>query len=476
MIRKISKIFMLCIMLLLFVSSVSYLVRNGGSRFCTGAANLLYDIKLSQIMNGLVFVVFFASLTITYLLIVKKSEQESLKKIFVFIAIISFIAVLILPNNSTDVFYYMGSGRLDAKYDLNPYENLFCDNQAQHMDDNIVASAPSLKTNFLYGSLWAFICRVMSSIPVNNEITMLLIFKFANFIIHILSCFMIFKMTKSKKMVLLYGLNPLILYEGLINCHNDLFMVFFIISALFFKHEKKTGLAVMSLALGALIKYVPVLLLPYIIFGDKVRIKEFEKIRIWFVQKVLKKKDTSEDIKLVPFKQVLLYVVEFISIFFGISILIMGNAKYILTFMQQTTNLMNSMYLALHMGNLPVDTVHKVLMLVFVVVYIISVLKSNKSSVYQNILLLFLIIIISNFRTWYLMWIIALIPVLEKKNIIGTLIICIGAELANFIMFFLGEAYVFGVHYFCLLMLSICVGEMVMLYLKSNSKTRKEIV
>jgi hypothetical protein len=74
------------------------------------------------------------------------------------------------------------------------------------------------------------------------------------------------------------------------------------------------------------------------------------------------------------------------------------------------------------------------------------------------------------------MWIIALIPVLEKKNIIGTLIICIGAELANFIMFFLGEAYVFGVHYFCLLMLSICVGEMVMLYLKSNSKTRKEIV
>jgi hypothetical protein len=316
----------------------------------------------------------------------------------------------------------------------------------------------------------------MSSIPVNNEITMLLIFKFANFIIHILSCFMIFKMTKSKKMVLLYGLNPLILYEGLINCHNDLFMVFFIISALFFKHEKKTGLAVMSLALGALIKYVPVLLLPYIIFGDKVRIKEFEKIRIWFVQKVLKKKDTSEDIKLVPLKQVLLYVVEFISIFFGISILIMGNAKYILTFMQQTTNLMNSMYLALYMGNLPVDTVHKVLMLVFVVVYIISVLKSNKSSVYQNILLLFLIIIISNFRTWYLMWIIALIPVLEKKNIIGTLIICIGAELANFIMFFLGEAYVFGVHYFCLLMLSICVGEMVMLYLKSNSKTRKEIV
>ena len=281
-------------------------------------------------MNGLVFVVFFASLTITYLLIVKKSEQESFKKIFVFIAIISFIAVLILPNNSTDVFYYMGSGRLDAKYNLNPYENLFCDNQSQHMDDNIVASAPSLKTNFLYGSLWAFICRVMSSIPVNNEITMLLIFKFANFIIHILSCFMIFKMTKSKKMVLLYGLNPLILYEGLINCHNDLFMVFFIISALFFKHEKKTGLAVMSLALGALIKYVPVLLLPYIIFGDKVRIKEFEKIRIWFVQKVLKKKDTSEDIKLVPLKQVLLYVVEFISIFFGISILIMGNAKYIL--------------------------------------------------------------------------------------------------------------------------------------------------
>lgn len=65
---------------------------------------------------------------------------------------------------------------------------------------------------------------------------------------------------------LIYGLNPFILIEGISSVHNDMFVVMFILLAIYFlKNKKKILPSVVFLSLGAGIKYFPIILLPFMI-------------------------------------------------------------------------------------------------------------------------------------------------------------------------------------------------------------------
>ena len=87
-------------------------------------------------------------------------------------------------------------------------------------------------------------------------------------------------------------------------------------------------------------------------------------------------------------------------------------------------------------------------MAAFAVIYIISVIKSNKPKTYKNIFILFLLIVISNFRTWYIIWLFALIPILEDKDKNTVIALSIIGEFANVVMYRFGEGYIHGVKYF----------------------------
>lgn len=421
--KKISKILFICIIATFSILSIMHIAQCGGDIIkCNGASMFLNQVITlnEQQINGIAFIEFMLITVILYLSLIKNDDNA--KSLFIFIAIISVLAAVILPNNSSDVYYYMASGRLDAKYNMNPYNDVFKNNQAQHMDDNIVATSPALNTNFLYGALWAMICKALSAFPTNSAIVMLYIYKLANVIIHLINCYLIYKISKKTKDVIIYGLNPLILFEGIINCHNDIYVVFFILLAIYLKKQKKIGLAVGTVALGALIKYIPILILPYIIF--------------------------DEDIKKIDVKKTIIYAIETIAIFFEISILVIGSVKGVLTFTQQAEVLANSLYLILKMNGIQISLIHKVAMAAFAVIYIISVIKSNKPKTYKNIFILFLLIVISNFRTWYIIWLFALIPILEDKDKNTVIALSIIGEFANVVMYRFGEGYIHGVKYF----------------------------
>lgn len=468
--KKIVKILFISIITVFSILSIMHIIQYGGDIIkCNGATMFLNQISNLQEkrINAMAFLEFMLITGFLYLLMIKiendenkentnskerilenkenkennknnenckvnidknltkteiANQKKEIKGLAIFIIIISILAAIILPNNSSDVYYYMASGRLDAKYGMNPYNAVFKDNQAQHMEDNVVATSPSLNTNFLYGSLWATICKVLSAFPVDSAIIILYIYKLANVIIHLLNCYLIYKITKKKRDVLIYAINPLIIFEALINCHNDIYVVFFILLAIYLKKQKKIKLAVASIALGALIKYIPILLLPYIIL--------------------------DEDIKKIDIKKTALYILEAILIFFGISIVVIGNVQGVLTFMQQTEVLANSLYLVLRGASLPVTLIHKVGMVAFIVIYIISILKSNQSKTYVTILTLFLLLVISNFRTWYIMWLFALIPVVDNKDKKYIITLSIVAEISNIIMYRFGESYIYGTYYF----------------------------
>lgn len=77
---------------------------------------------------------------------------------------------------------------------------------------------------------------------------------------------MIHKITKKKMLVLLYALNPIILLEGLMDVHNEIFMITLILCAIYYTIRKKNlWHAVLFLALATAVKYFAILLLPFLV-------------------------------------------------------------------------------------------------------------------------------------------------------------------------------------------------------------------
>ena len=91
------------------------------------------------------------------------------------------------------------------------------------------------------------------------------------------------QINKSIITTLIYALNPLIIVSLLINCHNDTYVIFFILLAFYLKKRNKTLLAVLSLTLGTLIKYFPIMFLPYILNKEKSKAKAI----LYFLMSIL---------------------------------------------------------------------------------------------------------------------------------------------------------------------------------------------
>ena len=137
------------------------------------------------------------------------------------------------------------------------------------------------------------------------------------------------------------------IFEGIINVHNDIFLILFSLLALLLKKQNKIGLAVLSITLGALIKYIPIILLPYIVNNEKV-------------------------------KKQLIYYLEFILVFLSVTFVLTGNISSILTVVDQTGKYANSLYLLLYLKGVKFSMLSKICFagkVLFCILYFIQIYK-----------------------------------------------------------------------------------------------------
>ena len=444
-INLIAKIIMIILISAFGIFNIMYIIKVNGNIESFGMSMLCERMVSGEKhgINLLLFLIFIIILTIVYLIISLKSKKDgNIKKAFLFIVLISILSGIILPNNSTDVFYYMGVGRLDAKYDIDIYKNDFNDVQKEHLDDEIVANSPEIKHKFIYGVIWEKICKFVGSIPINSELILLYIFKILNIIVHILNCYLIYKITKSKKLLYLYGLNPLVLFEGIINCHNDIYLILFMLIAIYLKKRDKIGLATLSIAIGSMIKYTPIIILPYILIDKKWK----EKIK---------------------------YLVGFALVFLIVNVLLTGDITKILSVLNQTGKYSNSLYLELILMNVPPSIIklsNLVGKIIFVIIFVIAVFnkKCKNAQTYLYLLMLFLLLAITNFKAWYIMWLFGLITELNKKDVEKIIALSLIAEISNFIFYYMGESYGYGGIYFVLLILFYAIYILITNFVSNN--------
>lgn len=382
-----------------------------------------------RMINAMLFFALFTILFLIYVLILKKYKQifKTKKQILISIILVSILFAIVIPYTSTDVYSYIANGWSASHYGENPYyvstgEIVDATKQNEPMF-NKVANCWRYET-VVYGPLWTAICTVLSWFSFGNIDLALLIFKMANLIVHLCNCLLIYKITKKNLFVILYGLNPFILFEALSNVHNDIFIVLFILLAIYFTIRKKNVfIAVAFVAMATVIKYLAILILPFIV--------------LYYARQ----KDIKDRIK-----YCIVCGIEYIAIIAMVYLIYMKDLSVFAGLFMQQGKYNRSIFYILYeyLGEGKVQIIQNVFLGLFAIYYgyvCIKLLlqKEIKFSIsirkYNVILLIFTFILITNFNPWYIMWLYPTMFWLKSKSQETILALSYSSQIANFASF-----------------------------------------
>lgn len=270
--------------LILSIPSIVYLFFHGGNIESYNGQNY-YFLDSNSMSHTVIGAIILAAIIILgfliYILVLKKSNEfKNIKNILLVVFIVGLMFIICLPNTTTDIFYYMGTGRLFQEYGENPYYTTISDflSNGNIIDPILEKSGYWADTIVPYGPLWTSICGLFSFISLGNLTFLLYIYKIASLGIHIATCYIVYKLTNKKKFALMYGLNPFLLLEFLTNVHNDLYLVFFVLLGIYFlKNKNNIWASLACLACSILIKYITVVLAPFLVLyylKDKTKLKK----------------------------------------------------------------------------------------------------------------------------------------------------------------------------------------------------------
>ena len=274
---KILKSILIIVSVFFTIPSIVFLVKNksilgfdGNLEYC-----FLLTNKVNRLYQAFVYAFLLSAFLICYFLILKYRKKifTNIKQIYLFIIIISLIFILVVPFWCSDVFYYLGTGRLAQKYGQNPYYTdiqTYVDSSGINIQNDTVIQKGYNNywgnTTVVYGPVWTIICSIVSLFSLGSIDLGLFVFKLITLLVHIGNCFLLYKISNKKIFTLAYGINPFILIEGIANVHNDMFVIFFVLLALYFLLKKKNIiLSILFLAFATNIKYFTILFLPIVI-------------------------------------------------------------------------------------------------------------------------------------------------------------------------------------------------------------------
>ena len=420
--ENIIKIAYVIISFIFTIPSIMYLIENRSIyRFSYIFKYMLQKeiTPLSNCIDFVMYVLFFSILFYLYYFIIKNINNffKSNKSMYIYIVVIAALFLIIIPITSYDVYSYIGNGWVDFKYSENPYYTSVQQVWDKNGPDQMLGKVARCWRNepVIYGPAWSIICKTLTSLSFGNITAALYIFKFATLIIFVGSLFLIYKITKKKIFVAMFGLNPYILFEFLSNVHNDIFLVFFVLLSIYFiKNRKNVILSVACVAIATAIKYLSILLLPFII--------------------IYALKDENIKNKII---KTIIYGLEFLVILCAFYLIYIRDLNVLAGIFIQQNKYGRSIFLGIYYllnGDQNILRVAKIIALgIFAISYVTIVFKlffTNKTKelkfsklmrVYQIFLFLFTFVLITNFNAWYVIWLFPTLFFQKAKNIRYTL-------------------------------------------------------
>lgn len=234
--------------------------------------NLLY---LKDVYSGFVFSNRFLT-TILYMLFIfiffifygifvwsAVKKKLKLKDMLILLGITVGILLFSYPAMlSYDIFNYIATSKVLFLYRENPYIIM----PIEFIGDPLLSFTHAANKIALYGPIWIVLTGIPYFFGLGNFIITLFSFKIFIAIFYLTTAFLIWKIANSMISVILFVLNPLVIIETLLSGHNDIVMIFFVLSSFFMLMKRKVFLALLLFVMSVLIKYATIMLIPIFLY------------------------------------------------------------------------------------------------------------------------------------------------------------------------------------------------------------------
>jgi hypothetical protein len=174
-------------------------------------------------------------------------------------------AVWLYPVGALDVFNYMIELKLAYHFDQNPYLVTF----EAYRSDPFALPAFLVTVTLFYGPAWLLASGIPGLVTGYNDVIATLVgLKLFNVVLIAATAALIAWYHRDRRLAwlgaALFAANPLVLFEGVTNAHNDVLLTVFVIGAML-ALERRSPLAGPLLALAALVKLYAAALAPIFI-------------------------------------------------------------------------------------------------------------------------------------------------------------------------------------------------------------------
>ena len=195
----------------------------------------------------------------------QRLSQGAKTAIVLFISLPAIANLFVYPVGALDVFNYMIELKLAYGYGENPYLVTF----AGHRDDPFALPAFLVNIPLFYGPVWLIAYGLPVAVAGFGTIMGLLgALKLFNLGLLALTAVLIYHSQENDRAgwvaVYLFMANPLVLFEGIGNAHNDVLMTLFLVAALL-AFRRKWAIGGPLLTLSALVKVFTIVLGPLLL-------------------------------------------------------------------------------------------------------------------------------------------------------------------------------------------------------------------
>ncbi len=180
---------------------------------------------------------------------------------------VNLAMVWLYPIDAADIFDNIDRGRITARYRGNP----FYDAPRRYAQDWSFGYVAWPDYTSAYGPLWELMAAGAGRLAGDGRLANVLAFKalglafYAGCLAVIAALLRRWAPERVLQGVCLFALNPFVIYETAGNGHNDIAMVFFMLLGLWAMLRGRFTWAALALLAGALIKFIPLLLLPVLL-------------------------------------------------------------------------------------------------------------------------------------------------------------------------------------------------------------------
>lgn len=312
------------------------------------------------------------------------------------------------PLDARDIYDNIFHGRIVGVHGANPFHDLI----SRFPNDPFFKYPWWKNSPSAYGPLWEALAGVTARLAGDGIIANILAFKILPGIFHLASIAVVVAFLRRIQPqhalfgALLLGWNPVVLYETWGNGHNDIAMMFWILFAALLIIQKRYSLGVLSLVAGALIKFIPILLIPAVMLIGYRGLRSL-KPRIWFIVKTSLGSACLVIIAYFPFwngmatfsigRRMTMFTTSFPAVLYGALKPSLGWAE--------AANLIS-------IGSL-------VLLGIFTLIQSFRAQKQNPAEDFLqaafNILAFYLLVTCLWFQQWYGVWLLSLAPLLSER-------------------------------------------------------------